>query len=86
MKFFLAFLLAAAPLLSSAEPLWGKLEAGASLQDIKSAYPGGEVLEPDEKNKMKNGAAPMYRLNDVLIADEKFRATFFLLNDKLHVV
>jgi len=82
----LAVLAVAVPTLSMAEPLWGNVEAGASLTDIKNSYPDGRVVEPTEGQKIKSGAMMRYRISSVPIVGESFRAEFYLLGGKLEQV
>ncbi|MDP4073192.1 hypothetical protein [Acidovorax sp. A1169] len=69
-----------------AEPLWGKVEAGASLETIKRSYPDGTVIEPSAKERTKSGATLQFRIPSIPIVGENFKASFYLLEDRLEQV
>lgn len=85
-KTLLAAVAALLPALSAAEPLWGKVEAGASLADIQAAYPEGRPIEPGPKQKIQSGATLRYLLPTVPVVGESFKAEFFLQEGKLEQV
>lgn len=86
MKKIIIATICAIPAICLAEPLWGKVEAGATLAEIRSAYPQGSVIEPTDKDKIKSGAALRYVIKEVPVVGENFQAKFFLMNEKLEQV
>lgn len=69
--------------LATADVLWGKAAAGATLADIKAAYPEGRDVEPSPDRTLKSGAVQRYRLDALEIGSERLDAHFYFLSDQL---
>lgn len=72
--------------LAHAEVLWGKVESGASVEDVAKLYPNGNRITPNDKQKLKNGASLQYKIDSVDVVNKPFDAAFYFLDGKLYQV
>lgn len=72
--------------LAHAEVLWGKVESGASVDDVAKSYPNGNRITPNDKQQLKNGASLQYKVESVDVVNKPFDAAFYFLEGKLYQV
>lgn len=84
-KVLLAILLVASSS-SQAEVLWGKAQSGSSVDELKSLYPNGSVVAPDDRQTLRSGAKLGFRIDNVDINGHSFRADFYLKDNSLQQV
>lgn len=86
MKIALGLLLAAASVPAHSGPIWGKAEAGATLDQIKNLYPYGEEVVPDDQFNIGTGAVLRFKIGGVSVLGDKYDANFYFQNGSLEQV
>lgn len=69
-----------------ASALWGKAEAGASVEKIKALYPNGQEIAIDENLNIGTGANLRFKISDVDVLTDNYEASFYFQKESLEQV